>query len=243
MLEHKHKQMSNYKPSFEEGHSMKQDLFQLSRSLVFLILIITSEIVCLIVDGCPVYLQPVSRSSFSTQNPIPDVGSHGRSTQTPRNTRHISSLPIQDGSLIGHNMNVRPSYWLWGECDQPLGPDRHHIQRSHNLLLISPSYSDQDGKLSTYQNASIHFMTFDRVWTLMGTKCPSCIPEGEKYMMWWWWGFLSSIWGKPQLIHIWPQEEEENEIVSCAWLWVILTAVRSIALGHVVGRCDKTKMS
>ena len=139
--------------------------------------------------------------------------------------------------------NMSPSYWLWGECDQPLGPDRHHIQRSHNLLLISPSYSDQDGKLSTYQNASIHFMTFDRVWTVMGTKCLFCIPEWEKYMMWWWWCFLSSIWGKPQLIHSWPQDEEENEIVSCAWLWVILRAVRSIALGHVVGRCDKTKMS
>ena len=104
-----------------------------------------------------------------SQPRIPSLGSHGRSTQTPRNTRHISSLPIQESARwVSHwsQYKCEPSYWLWGECDQPLGPDRHHIQRSHNLLLISPSYSDQDGKLSTYQNTSIHFMTCDRVQSL-----------------------------------------------------------------------------
>ena len=134
-----------------------------------------------------------------------------------------------------------PSYWPRGECIQPLGPDRHHIQRSHNLVLISPFLPrprmESFQLISLPQSISRHVTECGPWW---GPTVHFIFPR-EKEMMWWWWCLVSSIWGKPQLIHNWPREEE-NEIVSCDWLWVILEMARSMALGHVVGRCDKNKM-
>ena len=45
-----------------------------------------------------------------SQPRIPSLGSHGRSTQTPRNTRHISSLPIQESAR-------RVSHWSPYKCE------------------------------------------------------------------------------------------------------------------------------
>ena len=138
-----------------------------------------------------------------------------------QNTRHISSLPIQQSAS-------QPSHWseyrsgaFWLAVRRVLLAIRSR-QTSHtkkpqsaaNIPLLTQLRMESFQLIRIPQSISWHLTEY-------GTKCPFCIPKWEKYMMWWWWCFLSSIWGKPQLIHSWPQEEEENEIVFCDWLWVI----------------------
>ena len=50
-------------------------------------------------------------------------------------------------------------------------------QSGANIPLLTQA---KDGKLSTYQPASIHFTTCDRVRAMVGTNCPFYIPERER---------------------------------------------------------------
>ena len=192
------------------------------------------------------YTCSLSRSSFSTQNPIPDVGSHGRSTQTPRNTRHISSLPIQESARW-------VSHWSDYKCETIL-----LVVRRVWLAIRSRQTSHTKKPQSA---ANIPLLTQLRMESFQLIRIPqSILWHLTEYRLWWgpnvyfvfpsenniWCGDDDAFWA--------PYGESLNSFIAghkkkkkmklflvtdCESSW---QRVRSIALGHVVGRCDKTKM-